>query len=154
MEHPGHPMEVVLALSNKAMNDTVGPEGLVPSLLAFGVIPRVSTATSKLPDQAARLSMMQIARDEMESITARLRLKTVLRARLPTATHAILTEGDPVLVWRKKGKASNSSWNGPFQVLKIEGKVITVSDGRGKAREYNASAVKLYTVDDVQTKNP
>lgn len=102
MEHPGHPKEIVLALSNKAMNETMGPERLVPSLLIFIVIPRVSVATSKIPDQAARLSMIQTARDEMESIAAKLRRKTVLRARLPEAAHSILTEGDPVLVWRKK----------------------------------------------------
>ena len=154
MEHPRHPKEIILALANKAMNDTMGPEGLVPSLLVFGVIPRVSAATSELPEHAVRLSMMQTARDEMESITARLRLKTVLRSRLPKATHSILTEGDPVLVWRKKGKASNSSWTGLFQVIKIERKVITVSDDHGMAREYNAGAVKLYTVEDVQAENP
>jgi hypothetical protein len=30
------------SLANKAMNDTVGPEGLVPTLLVFGRVPRLS----------------------------------------------------------------------------------------------------------------
>ena len=33
--HPGHTKEVILALADKGMKDTLGPEGLVPSLLVF-----------------------------------------------------------------------------------------------------------------------
>lgn len=39
-------------------------------------------------------------------------------------------------------------------MVKIEGKVITISDNRGKARECSASAVKLYTVNDLQAETP
>ena len=35
------PAEFRLALSIKAMNDNAGPEGYVPSLLVFGVLPRI-----------------------------------------------------------------------------------------------------------------
>ena len=37
---------LTLSLANKAMNDTVGPEGLVPTLLVFGIIPRLSAEGS------------------------------------------------------------------------------------------------------------
>ena len=33
---------LALSLANKAMNDTMGPEGLVPTLLVFGIVPRLS----------------------------------------------------------------------------------------------------------------
>lgn len=64
-EHPGHSKEVILALATKAMNDTMGAEGLVPSLLVFGVIPRMSASASGLPDREERQNMMQTARREM-----------------------------------------------------------------------------------------
>ena len=148
--HPGHTKEVILALANKGMNDTLGPEGLVPSLLVFGVILRVSAATRSLSSQEERLLMMQTARNEMEAITARLRMKTVLRKRASKAAHMTLTEGDPVLVWRKGVKGHSSSWTGPYSVLKIEGKLITVLDERHKPREFSASSIKPYTVDDFE----
>jgi hypothetical protein len=41
---------LALSLSNKAMNDTIGPEGLVSTLLVFGIISRLS-ADGSLPKQ-------------------------------------------------------------------------------------------------------
>lgn len=38
IDFPHIDKEVLLALANTAMNDTCGPEGLVPSLLVFGVV--------------------------------------------------------------------------------------------------------------------
>ena len=43
--YPGHTNEVIPALANKGMNDTLGPEGLVPRLLVFGVVSRVLADT-------------------------------------------------------------------------------------------------------------
>ena len=40
VSYPSEPRELRLALSVKAVNDTAGPQGLVPSLLVFGVIPK------------------------------------------------------------------------------------------------------------------
>jgi hypothetical protein len=42
LTHPDLPSELMLALAVKAMNDTAGPHGLVPSLLLFGVLPRIT----------------------------------------------------------------------------------------------------------------
>ena len=39
-EHPKMDKNIKLKLSVKAMNDTLGPEGLFPSYLVFGCIPR------------------------------------------------------------------------------------------------------------------
>eukprot|EP00171_Calliarthron_tuberculosum_P023357 IDg23357t1 len=37
--HPKAPKKLLLQLSVKSMNDTLGPEGLVPSALVFGEYP-------------------------------------------------------------------------------------------------------------------
>ena len=39
-KHPKTPPHMALAASVKAMNDTLGPEGFVPSALVFGEFPR------------------------------------------------------------------------------------------------------------------
>jgi hypothetical protein len=39
-DHPELPSNLRLSIAIKAINDTAGPEGIVPSLLAFGALPR------------------------------------------------------------------------------------------------------------------
>jgi hypothetical protein len=51
LEFPTISKHVRLALSVKAINDICGPKGLVPSLLVFGVLPRLPGITSALPHQ-------------------------------------------------------------------------------------------------------
>lgn len=75
---PGHCKELVPALANKAINDIMGPEGLVPSLLIFGSVPRVPAGTIGLHDREKRIYMLQCARNEMERITSKLGKHTVL----------------------------------------------------------------------------
>lgn len=120
-DHSGSSKELLLALTNKAMNDNCGPEGLVPSFLVYGIVPRLPAASFELPDQDVRMSMLETARKEMEEIVTRLRLKTVLKRRAPASAYAVLSEGDPVLVWQKLSNESVPKWTGPFQVLKNEG---------------------------------
>nr|AHF58602.1 polyprotein [Chondrus crispus] len=145
-DHPGYTKELILSISNKAMNDTCGPEGLVPTILVFGAIPKIAAQPSGQPTQEQRMNLMQTARAEMEKITARLRMKTILKKRTPSSSHATVSEGDPVLVWRKRGK--HSLWTGPFEVIAVHGKIITISEDNGRARDFNASCVKIYLEDD------
>ena len=53
-EHPQTPPASALAASVKAPNDTLGPEGLVPSDLAFGEFPPMFTK-SETPAQRATI---------------------------------------------------------------------------------------------------
>ena len=45
LAHPGADKELTLAVTVKAMNDTLGPEGIVPSALVFGEYPQIFTKT-------------------------------------------------------------------------------------------------------------
>jgi hypothetical protein len=64
LECPTIPEHVRLALSVKAMNDICGPEGLVPSLLVFGVLRHLPRITGALPHQSDRMKAIQMARKE------------------------------------------------------------------------------------------
>lgn len=120
------------------MNDTCGPEGLVPSLLVFGEVPRRPSGNSVLVDQTERMEVIAMARVEMEAVVAHLRIQNALRNNLPPAATKIATAGMHVLVYREIGR----QWVGPALVDLVEGKTVYVKDGRGNVKPFSASAVK------------
>ena len=113
-DEPDLPEEIALQLSVKAMNDTVNPEGLVPSLLLFGTVPRFEPHSSRLPNHEARMRAMTVARREMDDVTARLKLQRALRSKLPPATEYVIRPGDNVYAYDERTKR----YNGPFRVNK------------------------------------
>lgn len=113
---------LVLRLATKAMNDTVGPEGFIPSHLVFGSLPRFPAVKSTLSDQANRLRALEYARTEYASIVARLRVQEVLRSRLPPASNYVFVPGGLVHVYREGDK----QFIGPLRIIRVEGKEIYV----------------------------
>ena len=67
--HPRINDDLALALAAKAMNDTVGPEGLVPTLLVFGVVPKIPVGSEENcgMNQKERFRAMATARAEWKS---------------------------------------------------------------------------------------
>ena len=63
------------------MNDTKNREGLVPSLLVFGDLPRFSPFNTELAGQADRKRGLQMKRAEMKTISAEFRRKRALISR-------------------------------------------------------------------------
>jgi hypothetical protein len=61
-ENPTIDPELALHLSVKASNDTANVNGLVPSLLVFGVLPRFPMTPTDLPDQGLRMAALQVKR--------------------------------------------------------------------------------------------
>jgi hypothetical protein len=70
MDYPHIPAGTLLKLGVKAMNDTISENGLVPSLLVFGVIPRYPALNTELPIQKVRMEVTAAAQMEMNSIIA------------------------------------------------------------------------------------
>jgi hypothetical protein len=63
-------LEHVLQMAVKAVNDTAGPNGLVPILLVFGIFPRISHESPLLPSIAARGEAMRKAMAEVHKLKA------------------------------------------------------------------------------------
>lgn len=99
---------VSLQIAVKAMNDTMGPEGLVPSMLVFGTLPRLSPHSTTLPNHVDRMHAMEVARLEMTNITAKIKLQRALRSKLPPATKYLVNTGDQVYVQNEKER--DSKW--------------------------------------------
>lgn len=54
----------------KAMNGTMGPNGLIASLIVFGTMLNCPAPFQSIRNQTERLQTPQIARSEMETINA------------------------------------------------------------------------------------
>ncbi len=130
--------EIALRLALKACNDTLGPEGLVPSLLVFGCIPRFPSVESSIPAQKHRMIAMQKAKSEMETITAALRIRRALLSKVPRNADLKLSIGDKVKIFRESGK----KYIGPFPITRIDGKQIFVLD-RDKEVQYSIHQLVL-----------
>ena len=57
-------------MSFKAINDSVGPNGLVPTLLVFGAYPRMTEQEALSPLITQRVTAMRKAIDEVRKSTA------------------------------------------------------------------------------------
>jgi hypothetical protein len=71
------PKEHMLAAATKALNNTAGVNGLVPTHLVFGALPHVilevKQGDASFPTQLDRLHMMSIASDRFQLSTAKYR---------------------------------------------------------------------------------
>ena len=87
-EHLATEPELALVHSVKAMNDTLGPEGLVPSAFVFGEFPKVFTPAEEPHPRAtveSRAAIASRARREMEQHMAKLRIRRALHHAIPSA---------------------------------------------------------------------
>lgn len=121
-ESPSLDKNVALKLAVKAINDTMGPEGLVPSLLVFGCIPRFQPVRSELPGQKERMRALLHARKEMSTITAELRIRRALMSKAPRNVDIVIEPGDKVRVFRE----TDRKYIGPFPVIRVDKKQIFV----------------------------
>ena len=128
--------EVLLRYAIKGINDTMGPEGLVPSLLVFGVVPSFPTVHAELPAQKERLAALDAARKEMETVTSELRVQQALRSKLPPASKYHVEPGDNVLVYRERTKR----YEGPYTVKRVCEKEIYV-EVKGVEKHFNISQI-------------
>lgn len=94
--------EYALALLLKAVNDTAGPNGPVPTMLPSGVLPRLPFSPLPHPGNIHRMESLRTARAEMARTVADERIRQSLRSSVPPAADADLRMGDLILLFREK----------------------------------------------------
>eukprot|EP00171_Calliarthron_tuberculosum_P004960 IDg4960t1 len=119
-----------LQMAVKAVNDSVGPDGLVPTLLVYGALPRLGFPSDP-PAQSTRnrAQALKKATQEMSRYFASRQYKDAMKSRsgpVVTAVHN-LPLGSPVLVYRPK----LDKYDGPFKLLSLDGETMTVLTPRG-----------------------
>ena len=105
------------------MNDTAGYHGLVPTLLVFGAMPRISIVPMVLPAQMARMKAMESARKEMASVMAKERISKAVRLNVPPAAENDIEVVSRALVYREKPE---DQWTGPYLVLDVKDNSVTI----------------------------
>ena len=101
------------------MNETVGPHGLVPSLLVFGVLPKIPDITKhECPSQKERLQAAHTARTEYEKIISKSIIDRGLKKIPPPSTDHFYKPGDFVYVYREGLK----QFTGPYRITTVDKK--------------------------------
>ena len=99
-EIPGIAPPLALQMAFKAINDTAGPDGLVPTLLVFGAYPRIVDTDSPSPTITQRATALRKATEELQKMRAKRQVQEALNTRNgPTTTSLYkLPLNSPVLV--------------------------------------------------------
>lgn len=140
-DYPNVVPGLVLKVAVKAMNDTIGENGLVPTRLVFGVIPRVPIISTELPTQIERMEILPAAQAEMISIVAERKIMTALTRDIPPAADRVYKTGEEILVYSENEKKRI----GAFIFIDVKGRMITVqSIDKIKRKRFNAFQIKLY----------
>jgi hypothetical protein len=98
-ENPYAPISSCLGAAIFVLNSTSGPEGLFPSLLVFGMIPKLSSPSIvPLLNQHQRFEMLKAAGDQYAAILAILRVLYGLNIMPTDPANHVYNSGDSVYV--------------------------------------------------------
>jgi hypothetical protein len=100
----------------------MGTNGLVPSLLVFGVVPRFPLMSIDLTKQRDRMAALAAAQMEVSAIVSENQITVALAHNVPSSVDRTYEVGEEVLVFREKEK----SWTGTMVVVLVIDKNITV----------------------------
>ncbi|KJZ69913.1 hypothetical protein HIM_10698 [Hirsutella minnesotensis 3608] len=136
--------EAVLQMAVKAVNDTAGPDGIVPTLLVFGAYPRLTADSPPSASTLKRSAAMQKAMKTLRQLSAERQVKDALRTRNGPSTADVLSLPlqSEVRVWREK-----DGWQGPFKLASIDGHNVTIDTINGP-QFFRSTHVQPYLRDD------
>lgn len=132
----------LLKMSVKACNDSAGPDGLIPTLLVFGVYPRVSWDDNPVPIAQERIDTIRKAMEELRIQRAKNIVNLAKNDRNgPKYLHlANVNIGDQVLVFREPTKSTKGYWEKAELVDNNESTVKVKINGEIKS--FRANMVK------------
>lgn len=132
----------ILQMAVKAVNDTAGPNGLVPTLLVFGAYPRITHSSAPSASMVKRSEAVRTAMAELRHLKAKRQVTDALAERNgPDTSHTLdLPLQSDVRVWREK-----KGWTGPFKLLATDGETCTVDMPYGPARFRSTVVKPFYT---------
>ncbi|HEY2455482.1 MAG TPA: hypothetical protein VGI71_23255 [Scandinavium sp.] len=132
--------EIILQMAVKAVNDTAGPNGLVPTLLVFGAYPRMTNDSPPSPSITQRAEAVRKAMKEVRHLHAERQVKDALTMRNGpnTTVTTRLPPNSDVRVWRDK-----ANWTGPFKLIASDGETCTVQMPYGPTN-FRSTVVKPY----------
>ncbi len=107
----------------KAVNDTTGPDSLVPTLLVFSAYPHIAKLDPPTPSITERAMAIRKAMAEITKLQAYKSVNNALRHRNGpdmTLLHDLLLNSE-VLVWQEGNTGQSGKWTGPYTLLALKG---------------------------------
>jgi hypothetical protein len=92
--------EIILQMTVKAINDTVGPDGLVPTLLIFGAYPRMHVMNLPVSSIIQRAIAIEKAMTEIRKFRAERQVADALNTRngsIVTSVHDLSINSDVLI---------------------------------------------------------
>jgi hypothetical protein len=142
-EHPEVETDLALALSCNTMNVTAKEDGLCPTLLVLGELPRPLDLSWSSPSLHDRLRAQLTRRKEYPRIVSERRVQRGLVTKPPRSTDYTIEPGNIVYVYREKAK----KWIGPVGCIYRSGKQAPVVMG-GLSQPLNISQLKPAPIAD------
>jgi hypothetical protein len=138
--------EIALQMAVKAVNDSAGPDGIVPTLLVFGAYPRMTDMDPPSPSIVKRAQAIHAATKEVRRLYAERQVNDALAMRNGPNTKPTLDLpiNSDVRVWREKG-----GWKGPYKLLATNCETCTVAMPHGPAN-FRSTVVKPYYTGEAQ----
>jgi hypothetical protein len=135
--------EAILQMAIKALNDTAGPDGLVPTLLVFGAYPRINTESPPSPDIIARANAVRKAMRMLRNEQAKASIGRAIHTRNGPNAHDVLKLPlkSEIMVWREKG-----GWMGPYELKAIQNQDVVVELENGPVTFRCTQAKPYYRV--------
>lgn len=132
--------DAMLQMAVKGINDSQGPNGLVPTLLVFGAYPRMVKDSPPSTSTFKRAQAYDKALKELARLNAKRQVNDALNTRNgPDITEVLsLPLQSEVLIFREKDK-----WDGPFKLLAIENPNVVVETANGPVT-FRATLAKPY----------
>ncbi len=149
IEIPGIEPKLAFQMFFKAINDLVGPNRLVLTLLVFGAYPRMSELDAPFASITQYATAMKKAMKEVRKCTASRQVNNTLNTRNGSLTAAVhgLPINSPVLVYRKRNVSQLGEWKGPYNLLNIQGKSVIIELPHGPTK-FRSISIKLYFIDN------
>jgi len=132
--------QAILQMAVKAVNDTAGPNGLVPTLLVFGAYPRVSYDSAPSQSVILRAKAVRNAMAELRRIHDVRKISNALAMRNGPDTKETfnLPLQSDVRVWRER-----KGWTGPYKLIAVDQKTCVIDMPTGPT-EFRTTSVKPF----------
>jgi hypothetical protein len=143
--------DTILQMAFKAINDSAGPDGIVPTLLVYGALPRMTEYDTLLPTVLQRSAALKKAIVEIQKLQARRQIANALNTRNGPSTTDIyeLPLNSDVLVWYKGNTGQSGSWDGLYKLVAVNGEDCVLALLCGNTT-FRSTSIKPFYVGDIE----
>ena len=131
----------------KAINNTAGPNGLVPIFLVFGAYLCISKFNSPTSTISQWTTSIKNAIKEVQKVRAGRQVAHTLNQKngpgpMISVVHDLPLDSD-VVIWREGNAGHRGKWTGPYKLLAVENETCKIQFPNGRTN-FRITTVKPY----------